>query len=76
MAVNVRVVSRDLGPRASESEKDREFKRMLSIFRKAVTDNGCIQLWKQKQTFESRGDKARRKRKEAVLARRKEKHDR
>jgi ribosomal protein S21 len=76
MAVNVRVMSRDLGSRASESEKDREFKRMLSIFRKAVMDSGCIQLWKEKQTFESKGEKTRRKRKEAVLARRKENHDR
>ena len=64
MAVNVRVIARDLGAKADRSDRDREFKKMLSIFRKAVTDNGCVALYKQKQTFESPGEKRRRKRKE------------
>jgi hypothetical protein len=76
MVVNVRVVSRDLGSRASTADKDREFRKMLSIFRKAVMDSGCIQLWKQKQTFESKGEKARRKRKESIIAKRKERGNR
>ena len=75
MAVNVRVVSR-ASSSASVAEKDRDFKKMFSIFRKAVMDNGCLQLWREKQTFESKGDKVRRKKKESVLVRRKERnHD-
>jgi ribosomal protein S21 len=51
---------------------DQNFKVMLSKFRKRVTDAGVITLWKKKQYFESKGEKRRRKRKEAQLQRRKE----
>jgi ribosomal protein S21 len=73
MAVNVRVVARELGARAGQSDRDREFKKMLSIFRKAVTDSDVITLYKQKQFFESQGEKRRRKMKESVANRRREK---
>ena len=72
MAVNVRVVSRDLGSKSNSEAQNREFRKMLSIFRKAVTDSGCITLWKQKQTYESPGEKRRRKKKECAANKRKE----
>jgi ribosomal protein S21 len=72
MAVNVRVVARELGARSSQNDRDREFKKMLSIFRKAVTDSGVITLYKQKQFFESPGEKRRRKLKESGANRRRE----
>lgn len=71
MTVNVRVVSR-LDGRASKRDRDNEFKKMLSVFRKGVTDSGVMNLYKEKQEYESKGEKRRRKMKESKLNRNKD----
>jgi ribosomal protein S21 len=45
---------------------------MHSAFKRAVNEEGIIPLWKQKQYHETKGEKRRRKRKEAAQNRRKE----
>lgn len=68
----VRVEAKPLHPNASFAEKERNFKIMFSIFKKAVNDSGILTRYKEKQTYESPGQKRRRKNKEAALQRRKE----
>ncbi len=70
MSVNVKVISK-IEPKASKYEREKDFKRLLANFRKHVTDSGIMALYKEKQTYESKGQKRRRKKKEADLARKK-----
>jgi ribosomal protein S21 len=47
-------------------------KVMLSKFKRLVDDSGILTEWKQKQYFESKSQKARRKKKQAKIERQKE----
>jgi ribosomal protein S21 len=70
----VRVEARSLHPNASQEEKDRNFYILKQVFKKAVENSGIITRCKDKQAYESKGEKKRRKRKEAALQRRKDLH--
>ena len=67
----VRVELRETG-KSGYYDKEKQFRAMHSAFKRAVNDEGIIPLWKQKQYHETKGEKRRRKRKEAMLNRRKE----
>lgn len=70
-ATRVRVELRETG-KVGYHEGERQFKAMHAAFKRAVNDEGIILLYKQKQSHETRGEKRRRKNKEAMLNRRKE----
>lgn len=69
----VRVELRDVHPGASKEEKDAAFRRMHAIFKKNVADAGILHTLKKYEYYESKGEKKRRKFKEAKLERLKEK---
>ena len=68
----IRVEIKDLPPNASYYDRERAFKTMLSFFKRQVNELGIISTWKEKQYYESPGEKRKRKRKEAELERQKE----
>lgn len=72
-AVRIRVVSRNLHPNASREEKERNFKILHATFKRQVNDSGIITLYKEKQYYESKSQKRRRKFKAAELQRKKDK---
>lgn len=69
---NVRVEARDLPPNASQYEREKAFRTMLSIFKRQVNDLGILSEYKERQYYESPGEKRKRKRKEAEIERQKE----
>lgn len=68
----VRVELKDLPPNASSYDRERAFRTMLSIFKRQVNDIGILSEYKERQYYESPGEKRKRKRKEADIERRKE----
>lgn len=68
----VRVELRDLPPNASLYEREKAFRTMMAIFKRQVNDAGILSEYKERQYYESPGEKRKRKRKEAALERRKE----
>lgn len=60
----VKVYQKDLSPNASHQDREYAFKRMFSIFKKAVVDAGILQEYKRREFYESPGEKRRRKKKE------------
>lgn len=68
----VRVELKDLPPNASLYERERAFRTMLSIFKRQVNEVGILSEYKERQYYESPGEKRKRKRKEAEIERRKE----
>lgn len=60
----VKVYQKDLSPNASAQDRENSFKRMFSIFKKAVVDAGILQEYKKREFYESPGEKRRRKKKE------------
>jgi ribosomal protein S21 len=69
----VRVELKDLPPNASYYDRERAFKTMLSIFKRQVNELGILSEWKQRQYYESPGEKRKRKQKESQIERQKEK---
>lgn len=69
----IRVELKDLSPNPSYEERDRAFKNMLSVFKRQVNDSGILTEYKQRQYYESPGEKRKRKKKEAELEIQKEK---
>jgi ribosomal protein S21 len=61
----VKVFQKNLSPNASMAEKEIAFKKMFSIFKKAVVDSGILQEYKKREFYESPGEKRRRKKKES-----------
>lgn len=55
------------------NEKDKAFRAMLTTFKRRVDEMGIKPMIKQKQFFESRSERARRKRRQAELERKKTK---
>jgi ribosomal protein S21 len=72
MAVNVRVEARPISSDASWDQKDRAFKAMMAAFKRKVNESGIMLEYSRKQSYESKGQKRRRKLKEAIARRRKE----
>jgi ribosomal protein S21 len=68
----VRVELKDLPHNASVYDRERAFRTMLSIFKRQVNDLGILSEYKDRQYYESPGEKRKRKRKEADIERRKE----
>lgn len=68
-AVRARAKLRDLPGNLSPQEREHEFKRMFTAFKKAVTEAGVLHSYKQHEHFESRGEKRRRKRRESEIQR-------
>lgn len=68
----VRVELKDLPPNASLYERERAFRTMLSNFKRQVNECGILSEYKERQYYESPGEKRKRKRKEAEIERRKE----
>jgi|GEM_PF-3535816 ribosomal protein S21 len=62
----VRVELKRYNPNASREEKERAFKGMFSAFKKQCNEAGILAQWKQKQFYESKGEKRRRKAKETA----------
>ena len=69
----VRVELKLNNPRATKEERERAFRAMHSAFRKKVTEAGIISKYKEKQFFESKSEKKRRRSKKAELERKKQK---
>tara|TARA_B100000586_G_C19811387_1_gene302331 strand:+ start:282 stop:518 length:237 start_codon:yes stop_codon:yes gene_type:complete len=65
MATNVRVTARKHRGGRTE-DKDRTFRTLLSDFKRACNDANILQDLKRKQFFESKSDKKRRKKREAI----------
>ena len=63
----VKVVARNLHPNASYEERDRNFRILHENIKKAVNDSGILTKFKEKQFFESKSEKRRRKSKESAL---------
>ena len=63
---------KDLPHNASVYDRERAFRTMLSIFKRQVNDLGILSEYKDRQYYESPGEKRKRKRKEADIERRKE----
>jgi len=68
----IRVESKQLHPRASDDQKDAAFRGMMAAFKRQVNEMGLISEYRARQAYESKGEKRRRKRKEAATQRRKE----
>lgn len=58
----------------SKSEKDRIFRVLLRTFNKAVSNAGVLPECRQREFFESPGEKKRRKLREAIRERAKDKN--
>lgn len=63
----IKVVAKHLHPNASFEERERNFRILLLTFQKAVNDSGLLTKFKEKQFYESKGEKRRRKAKEASM---------
>jgi ribosomal protein S21 len=68
----VKVELRDISPNASLYEREKAFRTMMAIFKRQVNEVGILSEYKERQYYESPGEKRKRKRKEAALERRKE----
>lgn len=68
----IRVTAKSLSPHASWEEKDRAFKMLFAAFKRHVNESGILTQYKERQTFESKTQKRRRKDCEADLLRKKE----
>jgi ribosomal protein S21 len=72
MSVNARVEARPVPADASREQKDRAFKSMLAAFKRRVNEAGILIEFNRRQSYESKGQKCRRKMKESILRRKKE----
>ena len=61
--VNCRVENR-VRPNASKEEKEKAFKGMLAAFKRKVNESEILVRYKEKQFYESKSEKKRKKRKE------------
>lgn len=68
----VRVELKDLPPNVSYYERERAFRTMLSMFKRQVNELGILSEYKERQYYESPGEKKKRKKKEAEIERQKE----
>ena len=68
----IRVVAKNFHFEGSLEEKQKNDRILLSIFHRRVNDSGILTRYKERQYYESKGEKRRRKRKEANLQRMKD----
>lgn len=68
----VKVELKDLPPNASQYDRERAFRTMLSSFKRQVNELGILSEYKERQYYETPGEKRKRKRKESEIERQKE----
>jgi len=68
----IKVKLDETSPCVTKAERDNAFKKMHSAFKTQVNKSGILVEWKQRQYFESKSQKKRRKRKQAEIQKRKE----
>lgn len=71
-ATRCKVTLDDLGRRGKSRDNHKTFKSLLGLFRKRVNESGVLTIYKEKQYYESKGEKRRRKRREMEHNARKE----
>lgn len=59
--VNVRVEARDMHPNASQDERDRNFKNLMSAFRQACNKAGIMKEIKRLEFYETKSQLKRKK---------------
>jgi ribosomal protein S21 len=69
--MKIRILKEDGHHNLSQREKEDLFKRGLNIFKKVTSDSGVLQELKKRESYESPGEKRRRKKKETDLIRKK-----
>lgn len=69
--MKIRILKEDGHHNLSQREKEDLFKRGLNIFKKVISDSGVLQEVKNREFYESPGEKRRRKKKEMNLIRKK-----
>jgi ribosomal protein S21 len=72
MVAQIKVKLEDVGQYATKQEKDNAFRKMHSAFKTLVNKSGILVEYKQKQYFEGKSQKKRRKQRQAEAERRKE----
>lgn len=65
---NVKVVAKHLSPNPSRDERDRNFKMLFTSFKRAVAQSGVLKEYKKHESYESKGQKRRRKLRESQIA--------
>lgn len=68
-ATNVRVSYDDLSPAAQRQSKEKICMILQRMFKKACQEYGVMQMYKEKEFFISNGEKRRRRKLRAKLAR-------
>lgn len=68
----VKVELRESSSNASLYEREKAFRTMMTIFKRQVNEAGILSEYKERQYYESPGEKRKRKRKESAQERRKE----
>ena len=63
----------ELRPSRNSGDKERAFRSLHAAFKRKVTEAGILTDWKAHQFYESPGEKRRRKQKESVQERQKQK---
>lgn len=71
-AVRCRVELKHNDYNLSQDEREKNFRYLFAFFKRKVNEQGIFSRWKECQYFESKGQKSRRKRKEAKIQRLKE----
>jgi ribosomal protein S21 len=59
--INVRVEARDMHPNASQDERDRNFKNLMSSFRQACNKAGIMKEIKRLEFYETKSQLKRKK---------------
>ena len=65
---NVRVVAKHLSQNPSRDERDRSFNILFRSFKRAVAQSGVLKDYKKHESYESKGQKTRRKLRESKIA--------
>ena len=65
---NVKVVAKHLSANPSRDERDRNFRFLFTAFKRAVAQSGVLKEYKKHETYESAGNKKRRKLRESMIA--------
>lgn len=68
----VKVELREMSHNASLYEREKAFRTMMAIFKRQVNEAGILSEYKERQYYESPGEKRKRKREVAARERRKE----
>ncbi len=65
---NVKVVAKHLSPNPGRDERERNFKSLFTSFKRAVAQSGVLKEFKKHESYESKGQKRRRKMRESMIA--------